>query len=134
MAEPRFQMEAEEGLEDLPRTLRREHEARQREARERDARERGPAFTAHDTSLPDQGFGGGDLAGGYGPGAAEPVAATVRRIDVPFFSLMAFFLKAVLAAIPALVVLGALLWGAGEILQSYFPWLIKMKITIAFPG
>ena len=46
---------------------------------------------------------------------------------------MVFFLKAVIAAIPALIVLGALIWLSGEILQQFFPWLIKMKILIQFP-
>ncbi len=47
---------------------------------------------------------------------------------------MWFFLKAVLAAIPALILLGALIWFAGDMLQKFFPELIKMKISITFPN
>ncbi len=60
--------------------------------------------------------------------------ASVRRIDVPFVHLVTFFLKAVLAAIPGLILLGAILWGLGEVLQAVFPSLIKMKILISFPN
>ena len=47
---------------------------------------------------------------------------------------MAFFIKAVFAAIPAMLILIAMLWGLGIALQTYFPELIKMKILISFPG
>ncbi|MFN3868852.1 MAG: hypothetical protein ACK4MF_07300, partial [Hyphomicrobiaceae bacterium] len=64
--------------------------------------------------------------------AALPAAVT--RLDVPFFHLMTFFIKAVFAAIPALLLLGGLLWGAGHLLQTYFPWLVKAQILIHFPN
>ena len=64
--------------------------------------------------------------------AAMP--ARVVRLDVPFLRLVAFFLKAVLAAIPALILLGVILWFGGHLLQTYFPWLIKAQILIHFPG
>jgi hypothetical protein len=116
---------ADGDIDDLPRTLRREREAREREARERDAKARAATLT-HD-------FGASDAERDL-PAFSAAAAATVVRFDVPFFHLMAFFLKAVLAAIPALILLGALLWLAGDILRNLFPWLVKMQILIRFPN
>jgi len=117
MSEPIFSMTADD---DLPRTIRREREARDREAREvreREARERsGPP------SVPIIERESAFLL-------AAP-AATVTDIDVPFFKLMMFFVKAVFAAIPALLALTALLWLFGQGLQSAFPQLLKMKIDV----
>ena len=122
--------------DDLPRTFRREKEARAREARERAAQERAAA-----PSLP---------MGAQGPSASRPAIyadpdlepvlgdmpfpAVVRRFDVPFFHLAGFFLKAVIAGIPALLLLGAILWLFGAALQALLPSLIKMKILISFPN
>jgi hypothetical protein len=39
---------------------------------------------------------------------------------------MRFFIKAVFAAIPALIILAGLLWLAGQGLSTYFPQLSKM--------
>ena len=102
MAEPTFSMTADD---DLPRTIRREREA-QREARERErqAREREAAAV----SVPSI-----EHEGAYGALASPP--ATVTDIDVPFVRLMTFFIKAVFAAIPALVVLTAILWLFGQV-------------------
>ncbi len=47
--------------------------------------------------------------------------ATVVRFDVPFTHLMGFFIKAVFAAIPALILLGVLLWFAGSLLKTLLP-------------
>jgi hypothetical protein len=58
----------------------------------------------------------------------------VTRIDVPFMRLMFFFLKAVVAAIPALILLTAILWAGGQLLEKFYPDIIKMKILISFPG
>ena len=116
---------ADGGPDDLPRTLRREREAREREARERqarEARERAKAAPADYRS--------------FAPGMCEGPAvysSVVSRLDIPFFHLMAFFLKAVFAALPALMVLGVLLWGAAHVLLSWFPDLAKMQILILFP-
>ena len=63
-----------------------------------------------------------------------PYPASVRRFDVPFLHLMRFFLKAVLAAIPALILLGVILWFGGHLLQALFPSLVKKKILISFPN
>lgn len=64
----------------------------------------------------------------------DPIPASVQRFDVPFLRLVAFFLKAVLAAIPALILLGVILYFAGKGLEAYFPELVRMKIMITFPG
>jgi hypothetical protein len=56
----------------------------------------------------------------------------VQAFDVPFTHLMRFCVKAVLAAIPALILLGVILWFAGAGLQALFPQLVKMKILIGF--
>lgn len=120
---------ADGGPDDLPRTLRREREAREAAAREREARERpaqpppGPA--AESLSV-------GEAA--YAPIDGAPLPASVRRFDVPFLHMVAFFLKAVLAAIPALILLGVLMWGAGHLLQTLFPHLVKMQILVWFPN
>jgi hypothetical protein len=118
MSEPTFSMTADD---DLPRTIRREREA-QREARERErlAREREAATAVSAPSV--------DREGAYGALASPP--ATVTDIDVPFLGLMTFFIKAVFAAIPALIMLTALLWLFGQGLQTFFPQLLKMKIDV----
>jgi hypothetical protein len=124
--------------DDLPRTFRREKEARAREARERAAQERAAAPTlsmGEDERPRPQIYASAD----FSPAAAnEPsgplVAATVRKFDVPFVDLVRFFLKAVLASVPALILLTAILWTLGALLELLFPWLIKMKILISFPN
>jgi len=131
--------------DDLPRTLRRERESRERAAREMQARaqaagapgglawDRGGQSPAPQPSV----YGAPEPTGAYehphGDTSREIEAATVTRIKVPFFSLMGFFIKAVFAAIPALLILIAMLYGLGVALQAYFPQLIKMKILISFP-
>lgn len=144
MTDPNYPLVADGGPDDLPRTLRRERDAREREAREqreREARERGdhlhaplrdasvgPATNAASFGMPD--------TGGYvaAPIEVEPAAARVTRFDVPFSHLVMFFLKAALAAIPALLLLGALLWAVGHLVQMFFPQLVKMQILIWFPN
>lgn len=117
--------------DDLPRTFRREREAREREAREREAQEREPPSilrkapaAAAPRPAPDP------LPASTWPGEG----VTVTRLEVPFHNLVGFFLKAVFAALPALILLTLVLWGIGEVLQRYFPWLLKMRILIQFPG
>jgi hypothetical protein len=117
MSEPTFSMTADD---DLPRTIRRERDAREREARERQAREREAA-----TAVPAPSI---EREGAYGALTSPP--ATVTDIDVPFLGLMTFFIKAVFAAIPALIMLTALLWLFGQGLQTFFPQLLKMKIDV----
>lgn len=138
-------------FDDLPRTLRREREAREREKKEREAREsrvaakaataaagasaagekRGPAFEAAPSLYVPRDT---DLDTRADADEADYPAATVKRIDVPFFHMMTFYLKAVIAAIPALILLTAILWGMGQVMKIFFPWLLKMQIFIQFPN
>ena len=116
--------------DDLPRTLRRardEHEARERAANS-------PRFPsslkAAMTAASEEAISAPDHAA-----RTSPVdGVTVTRVDVPFRSLVAFFMKAVFAAVPALIVLMIMLWTVGEALQRTFPWLLKMRILVQFPG
>lgn len=139
-----YPLTAEGSADDLPRTLRREKEAREREAREREAAERaqaqrealpmGPAQpmeTQHGAAnepglyaMPDPN---------YVPVAEPVMPASVQRFDVPFLHLVGFFLKAVVAAVPALILLAAILWVGGQVLKMLFPWLIQAQILIQFP-
>ena len=120
-----FPLSADEGSDDLPRTLRREREARQRAAREKEEKARAATLT-HDFGLSDER--------GARPLTADAASGvTVTRFDVPFFHMMMFSIKAVLAAIPALLLLGVLLWFAGAVLKAYFPELVHMQILINFP-
>ena len=130
MAEPKFSGVADiDPDDDLPRTLRREREAQARRVREQelelpsDAKPSGalgdaPPFNDDDYEYDD----------------IEPAPATVTRLDIPFLHLMMFFLKAVVAGIPALILLLAILWLFGEILTATFPELIKMQILIRMPN
>lgn len=136
MADPSYAPLSDES-DDLPRTFRREKEAREREARERAARERAAAPTL--TTAPDpyavpaspKIYAEPATPGAVKPLAADtPLPAIVRAIDVPFGQLVVFFLKAVIAAIPAIILLMAILWGVGQVLETLFPSLLKMKILI----
>lgn len=110
--------------DDLPRTLRRE----------REARERAGQLGLHSS---------GSAAGSLGPQAyvPEPTLSenfvvsgnTVTDIKVPFLRLMLFCIKLVFAAIPALLLLGAILWAIGHLLMTFFPWLVKLQILIRVP-
>jgi hypothetical protein len=141
ITEPKFSSPQLSGGQDddIPQTFRRERdarekEARDREARERDARERETAArnakaaktfpSATDPALRD-----------YTLPDISPMQDGVKvvSLDIPFFRLMAFFIKAVFAAIPALLVLIGILWTIGQIAQTYMPWLVKMRILIQFP-
>jgi hypothetical protein len=110
--------------DDLPRTVRREKEAREREARER---ERGLHMVSPEPLATDREPAHVDFH-------SEPPAATVRRLDVPFLHLALVLLKAVVAAIPAIILLGVILWLMGQTLQTFFPHLVKMQILIRFPN
>lgn len=126
--------------EDLPRTLRREKEARAREARERAAQERAAApslsMGPEDRARPQpQIYATAELAPNASNSPSGMLApVSVRKIDVSFVDLALFFLKAVIAGIPALILLGAVLWTLGALLEMAFPWLIKMKILISVPN
>jgi hypothetical protein len=114
MSEPSLSMTADD---DLPRTIRREREAREREARER-------AAVVPTGPVPLEREGSYSL---------PAPAATVTDFDVPFGKLMMFFVKAVFAAVPAMILLGIMLWLCGQGLQAAFPQLLKMKILIYVP-
>ncbi|HVY42795.1 MAG TPA: hypothetical protein VG966_07165 [Hyphomicrobiaceae bacterium] len=113
--------------DDLPRTFRREREAREREAREREEREREMREQEEAEDLRVY------LDRHRAYGSAAPEAGAVSRLEIPFFHLMRFFIKAVFAAIPALILLSALLWLGGQGLSIFFPHLSKMQILIHFP-
>ncbi|MDO9384769.1 MAG: hypothetical protein Q7T86_18130 [Hyphomicrobiaceae bacterium] len=132
-------------FDDLPRTLRRERESREREKREREARETRSQKQADAPGRPGSHKSSFDPAPSlYVPRDenvderadpdAEFPAATVKRIDVPFFHMMRFYLKAVVAAVPALVLLTAICWGMGQLIKIFFPWLLKAQILIQFPN
>jgi hypothetical protein len=114
--------------DDLPRTFRREREAREREARERESRER--EARDREAAIIEPDFGHRQPAFLYGA-AQQPAAA--EWTSVSFGRLMMFFIKAVFAAIPAIIVLSALLWVGGYMLGVVFPQLPKMQILIHFP-
>ncbi|MEO1694450.1 MAG: hypothetical protein AAFR55_04360, partial [Pseudomonadota bacterium] len=136
--------------EDLPRTLRR---AKAEQAAARSAAEPGSAASSGHTSSsgsarassadtaftaePDPYRASPDTnayAQPYAGGLEPDDRVTVTKFDVPFFSLMSFFLKAILAAIPALILLGVILWGGGQVLKALFPWLLQAEILIRLPN
>jgi hypothetical protein len=114
MPEPTFALTLDD---DLPRTIRREREARERETREREEREMAVA-EAERAEVAQR---------------APAPAATVVDFEVPFTKLTFFFIRAVFAAVPALIVLTAMLWLFGQGLQAIFPQLLKLKILIYVP-
>ncbi|MDZ4840766.1 MAG: hypothetical protein SH859_01290 [Hyphomicrobium aestuarii] len=116
-----------DSVDDLPRTLRRERESRERAQREQLAAG-SPSHNSAYRQPEAQSYAASDYAE-----ATDAYPAVVTRFNVPFFSLMAFFIKAVLAAIPALILLAAILYGSGLALKSYFPWLVQTEILIRFP-
>jgi hypothetical protein len=128
MTEMNFPLVGEDAHDDLPRTLRREREARERQAREREARAREPM---------QSGLVGRMVAAArpaYATSGEAPSPSVVRDFDVPFARLVAFFLKAALAAVPGVLLLGFVLWVIGQGLQAFFPDLVKLQILIWFPN
>lgn len=139
MADQNYAALGADSPDDLPRTFRREKEAREREARERAARERaaapslsmGPATDPYAAAAQPAMYAEPAPAGSVTPAIGDvPMPAIVRDFDVPFGKLASFFLKAVIAAIPAMLLLMAILWGIGSLLEMLFPSLVKMKILI----
>lgn len=122
MAEPRFA----DDDDDLPRTLRRDRDARDRELRERETSAQNAASgydQAPQQPYPAQTYG-------YDYAAAPDGAVTVTRLKIPFLHLVVFFLKAVLAAIPAMILLTVLLWGMGQGLKAFFPDFRHFEIIV----
>ena len=99
-------------------------EAMHRAARERDGRERLSL-----DALPIHAFERQTPYGFAVPVPAGPAGA----LDVPLGRLMAFFMKAAVAAVPALLVLVAAIWLLGHGLQVLFPDLVKLKVLIYMP-
>lgn len=124
---------ADGGPDDLPRTFRRERDA-QREAREREARERAAVDQAF-APPPEPAYAPDMFRDGYDASYPPLIASgVVTSLEVPFGRLVLFFLKALFAAIPAIILLGIMLWTMGQLLTTYFPALLKMKILITFPN
>jgi hypothetical protein len=125
-----------DSTDDLPRTLRR---AREQQVREQQTREQVAQPTSWDrgqSSPLTPAYGSPEPVNSYQQpyNSSSDASVTVQRFQVPFFSLMGFFIKAVFAAIPAILILVAMLYGLGLAMQTYFPQLIKMKILISFPA
>jgi hypothetical protein len=117
---------ADDAVDDLPRTLRRE----------REARERAQQPLGGGTSQ----LSSGSSTVGFVPEPTWPTdtsiatPAVVTAFDVPFTRLVMFCMKLVFAAIPALILLTVILWGLGQLLMTYFPWLVKVQILIRVPN
>lgn len=124
--------------DDLPRTLRREREARERAGLTGNGLTGngltgsghtgglpplGSAGHAQPTYIPDQSLSDGIVMSG----------TTVTDVRIPFFRLVMICFKLVFAAIPALTLLTAILWLAGHGMMTFFPWLVKMQILIKVP-
>ncbi|MGE3708182.1 MAG: hypothetical protein AB7G35_00805 [Hyphomicrobiaceae bacterium] len=106
--------------DDLPRTLRRA-----REARERSQASMSPELEAGSSYLPQPLWSGQS-------DAAPP--AVVTAIRMPFLQLVMFFFKAVFAALPAIALLGVIMWTVGHLMMIYYPWLVKVQILIRVPN
>lgn len=139
MAEPTFSKVAETPPfdDDLPRTLRRERENQSRRAASTSTAandgQSAPVLTLNSPPEPVASI----PSVGRRPmrdDAMDHARSTVTRLEIPFLHLMAFFLKAVIAAIPALILLLALLWLAGEALTATFPDLVKVQVLIRMPN
>ena len=127
MAEPHFG-----DPDDLPRTLRRERDAREaaRQAQAQSHGVQGYAEAGHGAGSPqDYATAANDMNGSYGLG----FGGTVTRFDVPFGHLVWFFIKSVLAAIPALILLTVLTFAGGKVLQAFFPGLRLFEIVVRTP-
>jgi hypothetical protein len=112
-------LDLDERSDDLPRALRREREARRRGTFD-------PSFKLLTASGLEA-----ERVGGF-EGVPPSVPGLARSFEVPFLRLVLFFIKAIFAAVPAIIVLGVMLWFAGHMLQEHFPHLVKMQILIRF--
>jgi hypothetical protein len=114
--------------EDLPRTVRQQKEAARAKARDY----RTATYAPSPSTSMDHDYRGSDYALPSSAPGDYPLT-TVARLQVPFMHLVGFFLKAVLAAIPALLLLTLILWGFGQLAKHYMPWIIQTEILIKFP-
>ena len=130
MTDASMPLMADSEFEDLPRTVRREKEARAREARERRERERN-SFTNESLGDPPPHLSRSSVAPRIydEPAATEPSL----RFDVPFAQHVIFLIKAALAAVPALILLSVALYFVGKGFGAFFPDLERTKILISFP-
>lgn len=129
-------------FDDLPRALRRERDQREREKRQAQATEKqkteGAASelkTANAAASPSLYVPADSMDySGYATAETPLTPAAVKRFDVPFMHMVRFYLKAVVAAVPALFLLTAICWGIGQGIKFFFPWLIQAQILIHFPN
>ena len=128
MAEPRLTLPGDDDDHDLPRTLRRARAERGMDGSAASAGATYPGTGAEAMGSPSAAQGHGYVDQDGDEWASDEV--TVTRIRVPFFHLMGFFVKAVFAAIPALVILTIVLIGIGTALKSVFPGLRQAVISI----
>ncbi len=122
-------MSANNMSDDLPRTLRREREARGLNGNA-DRAAAGFGFSAPQSSM------AATPAYVPEPARGERVVidgGTVTDVRIPFFRMMLFCFKLVFAAIPALILFFGLLWLAGHLLMTFAPWLVKLQILIRVP-
>ena len=132
MTDASMPLMADSEFEDLPRTVRREKEARAREAREareRSERERNSFTNASLGDPPPHLSRSSAVPRIYD----EPAAETSQPFDMPFAQLVIFFIKAALAAVPALILLSVALYFVGKGFGAFFPDLERTKILISFP-
>ena len=139
MAEPKLSMNPVSPDDDLPRTFRREKEARERQAREAEVRSQRETRAAapRDSRGQAQSYQSAASDLSAMPDLADRLVSdsgkvTVGAFDVPFMHMARFFLKAVFAAIPALILLFVVLWGIGQIAQTFMPWLVKLRVLVTW--
>ena len=124
--------------DDLPRTLRREREARYRETLERAGREARPGSAPVPPAGPSPTFGAPAGVGSHTQlgliDDADGRGVTVTAFKVPFLRLVLFFLKAAVAAIPAIILLGLAFWMLGFALRGVFPELFTTGVKFHFPS
>lgn len=121
--------------DDIPRTVKRQREAMEREkaAQSAPAPASGAEALAAATASAGE-WAGDDHVSDRFADRGEGHGVVVGALRVPFFRLAWFLMKAVLAGIPALLLLMVILWLIGQALTTYFPELIKIRILITFPG
>lgn len=64
---------------------------------------------------------------------ANPQKVVVTDINISFWRLSLFLMKVALASLPALIILGAVVYGLAEVIGTLFPQLVKLKIQIYVP-
>jgi len=116
--------------DDLPRTLRRERELRERGIDRNSVR---TGDSAPFAAMPSPRLDNSALPELQRTDDVVIQGNVVTDIQIPFFRLMWLCFKLLFAAIPALVLLGCLMWLAGHLLISYAPWLVKMQVLIRVP-